>query len=59
MKEAEVLNYAVELDIVKKSGSWYSYGDTKLGQGESSVIELLQDNFELVDELETKIKEQL
>ena len=45
-----------EFDIVKKSGSWFSYGDTKLGQGRDAVKELLKDNPELLEELAEKIK---
>ena len=47
------------LNIVKKSGSWFSYGDTKLGQGRDAVKELIGDNPELMDELEAKIKLEL
>lgn len=54
-KEREILDYASELGIVKKSGSWYSYGETKLGQGESSVVSILCDNPELMEELRTKV----
>jgi len=54
-KVGEILDLAVEHGIVKKSGSWFSYGDTKLGQGRDSVKELIADNPELMDELETKI----
>lgn len=56
-KVGEVLDLAVEFGIVKKSGSWFSYGDTKLGQGRDAVKALIKDNPELADELETKIKE--
>ncbi len=55
-KVGEVLDLAVELDIIKKSGSWFSYGDTRLGQGRDSVKDLLKDNEELMVELENKIK---
>lgn len=58
-KSGEVLDLAVELGIVKKSGSWFSYGDTKLGQGRDAVKQLLEDNPELMEELEQKIKETL
>ena len=54
-KTGEVLDFAVEYDIIKKSGSWFSYGETKLGQGRDSVKELIGDNKELQDELEAKI----
>ncbi|MCF6169016.1 recombinase RecA [Lutibacter sp.] len=56
-KTGEILDLGVEFGIVKKSGSWFSYGDTKLGQGRDAVKALIQDNPELADELETKIKE--
>ena len=55
-KIGEILDLAVELEIVKKSGSWFSYGDIKLGQGRDAVKDLLHDNEELAEELETKIK---
>ncbi|MFN2423392.1 MAG: recombinase RecA [Cryomorphaceae bacterium] len=58
-KSGEILDMAVEMNIVKKSGSWFSYGETKLGQGRDAVKQLLEDNPELMDELEAKIKEQL
>ena len=58
-KTGEIIDLGVELDIIKKSGSWFSYGDTKLGQGREAVKELLKDNPELMDELEIKIKEML
>ena len=55
-KTGEILDLAVEFEIVKKSGSWFSYGDTKLGQGRDAVKVLIKDNPELADELEQKIK---
>lgn len=55
----EILDLGVEYEIIKKSGSWFSYGDTKLGQGRDAVKTLLQDNPELLEELEGKIKEAL
>ncbi|APD06519.1 protein RecA [Flavobacteriaceae bacterium UJ101] len=58
-KVGEILDLAVDLNIVKKSGSWFSYGDIKLGQGRDSVKELLKDNEELTEELEEKIKAQI
>ncbi|MDD4141299.1 MAG: recombinase RecA [Bacteroidales bacterium] len=51
----ELVDIATEANVIKKSGSWYSYGDTKLGQGRDAVIQLLSDNPELVAELEAKI----
>jgi len=56
-KVGEILDLGVEYDIIKKSGSWFSYGDTKLGQGRDAVKGLIADNPELADELETKIIE--
>jgi recombination protein RecA len=56
-KSGEILDLGVELNIVKKSGSWFSYGETKLGQGRDAVKLLLEDNPELSDELQQKIKE--
>ncbi|MDU8884602.1 recombinase RecA [Yeosuana sp. MJ-SS3] len=55
-KVGEVLDIAVENEIIKKSGSWFSYEDTKLGQGRDSVKEIIKDNPELLEELEGKIK---
>lgn len=56
-KTGEIVDLGVELNIIKKSGSWFSYGDTKLGQGRESVRTLLKDNPELAEELEKKITE--
>lgn len=56
-KVGEILDVGVEKGIVQKSGSWYSYSDNKLGQGRDAVKDLLKDNPELSEELETKIKE--
>ena len=56
-RTGEIIDMAVELNVIKKSGSWFSYGDTKLGQGRDAVKSLLDDNPELCDELVTKIKE--
>jgi recombination protein RecA len=58
-KTGEILDLAVEFEIVKKAGSWFSYGDTKLGQGRDAVKSLIKDNPELADELEVKIKERI
>ena len=55
-KVGEVLDIAVEHEIIKKSGSWFSYDDTKLGQGRDAVKSIIKDNPELLDELEEKIK---
>jgi recombination protein RecA len=56
-KTGEIIDLGVELNIIKKSGSWFSYGETKLGQGRESVKSVLQDNPELALELEAKILE--
>lgn len=56
-KVGEIVDLGVETNVIKKSGSWFSYGDTKLGQGRDAVKQLLIDNPELSEELETKIKE--
>ncbi|HLT51581.1 MAG TPA: recombinase RecA [Arenibacter sp.] len=56
-KIGEIIDMGVEFEIIKKSGSWFSYGDTKLGQGRDAVKSLLLDNPELLEELEGKIKE--
>ena len=58
-KTGEIVDFGVELDIIKKSGSWFSYGDTKLGQGRDAVKSLLKDNPELMQELEEKITKAL
>ena len=56
-RSGEVLDMAVDSDVVKKSGSWFSYRDTKLGQGRDAVKTMIEDNPELMAELEEKIKE--
>lgn len=58
-KVGEIVDLGVEHNIVKKSGSWFSYGDTKLGQGRDSVKALFNDNPELMEEVENKIREAL
>jgi recombination protein RecA len=55
-KNGELLDIGVEQEIIQKSGSWFSYGDTKLGQGRDSVINLFEDNLELAEEIEDKIR---
>ncbi|MBN2109942.1 MAG: hypothetical protein JW705_02490, partial [Methanosarcinaceae archaeon] len=55
----EIVDLGVDFDIIKKSGSWFSYGDTKLGQGRDAVKQIIKDNPELYDELKTKITEAL
>jgi recombination protein RecA len=56
-KDGEIVDLGSELGVIKKSGSWYSYGDTKLGQGRDAVKQLFKDNPELAEEIELKIKE--
>ena len=58
-KIGEILDIGVEHDIIEKSGSWFSYGGSKLGQGRDAVKAILKDNPELLEELEQKILEQL
>lgn len=58
-KVGEILDIGVDLDIIKKSGSWFSYGETRLGQGRDAVKQIIADNDEMMVELETKIKEAL
>jgi len=55
-KNGEIIDLGVDFGIIKKAGSWFSYGDTKLGQGRDAVKQLLSDNPELAEELEAKIK---
>ena len=55
-KVGEILDLAVEFDIIQKSGSWFSYDSTKLGQGRDAVKQMIRDNPDLMDELELKIK---
>lgn len=55
-KNGELLDLGVEEEIIQKSGSWFSYGGTKLGQGRDSVIKLFEDNLELSEEIEDKIR---
>ena len=56
-KTGEILDMAVDFEVIKKAGSWFSYGETKLGQGRDAVKTLIKDNPELADELEQKIKD--
>ena len=55
-KTGELIDLGVEKEIIKKSGSWFSYGETRLGQGRDAVKNLLRDNPELSEEIEAKIK---
>ena len=55
-KSGEIVDLGVQQGILKKSGSWFSYGETKLGQGRDAVKQMIKDNPDLMDELEEKIK---
>jgi recombination protein RecA len=55
----EIVDLGVDFEIIKKSGSWFSYGDTKLGQGRDAVKQIIKDNPELYDELKAKVSEAL
>jgi len=56
-KVGEIIDLGVELNVIQKSGSWFSYNGNKLGQGRDAVKQLIEDNPELADELEKKIKD--
>ena len=58
-RSGEILDLATDLNVVKKSGSWFSYGDTKLGQGRDACKKVIEDNPELAEELESRINEAL
>ena len=58
-KSGEIVDIGVELNVIQKSGSWFSYNGNKLGQGRDAVKQLIEDNPELMDELEKKIKEKM
>jgi recombination protein RecA len=58
-KIGEIVDLGVEFDVIKKSGSWFSYGESKLAQGRDTVKQLLTDNPELTEEIEAKIREQI
>ncbi len=58
-KVGEIIDMGVDLGILKKSGSWFSYGDRKIGQGRDAVKELLQSDLEFMNEVETKVREAL
>ena len=53
--DSQVSIYFVDNDIIQKSGSWYSYDESKLGQGKQAVIDILQDNPELLEEIEAQV----
>jgi len=58
-KIGEIIDLGVEFEIIKKSGSWFSYGDTKIGQGRDAVKQILTDNQPLLEEIEAAIRERL
>jgi len=58
-RTGEIIDMGVDMNIIKKSGSWFSYGETRLGQGRDAVRQLLLDNVELAEEIEGKIREAL
>jgi recombination protein RecA len=58
-KVGEILDLGVEMSIINKSGSWFSYGETRLGQGRDAVKAIIKDNPELMEELEARIKDAL
>ena len=58
-REGEIIDYGVKLDIIDKSGAWFSYGATKLGQGKEKAKEFLKENPDVALEIENKIKEAL
>ena len=55
-KAGEIIDYGVELGVIKKSGAWFSYGDSKIGQGKEGVRQIINDNPELMAELEEKVR---
>ena len=58
-KVGEIIDMGVELGILQKSGSWFSYGESKVGQGRDAVKQFLHDNPEMMEEMEAKIREAL
>lgn len=58
-RSGELVDLGTSLEILKKSGSWFSYGDSKLAQGREAVKQLLEDNPELADEIQAKIQAKL
>ncbi|MFM7327458.1 MAG: DNA recombination/repair protein RecA, partial [Bacteroidota bacterium] len=58
-KSGEIVDLGVELEVVQKSGSWFSYDGNKLGQGRDAVKQIIEDNPELMEQLEKKIKDKL
>ncbi|PGH37965.1 MAG: recombinase RecA, partial [Candidatus Nephrothrix sp. EaCA] len=58
-KSGEIIDIGVELNVIQKSGSWFSYNGNKLGQGRDTVRQLIEDNPEMMDDMEKKIKEKI
>jgi len=58
-KSGEIVDLGVELNVIQKAGSWFSYNGNKLGQGRDTVKQLIEDNPELAEEIEKKIKEKI
>ena len=58
-KAGEILDLGVDLNVIDKSGSWFSYNGNRLGQGRDAVKDLIKDNPELMEELEAKIKDKV
>jgi recombination protein RecA len=56
-KEGNILDTGVDIDIINKSGAWFSYGDTRLGQGRENAKQFLKENPEIAQEIENKIRE--
>ncbi|HHU29574.1 MAG: recombinase RecA [Bacillota bacterium] len=56
-REGTIIDYGIELDLIQKSGAWFSYGDTRLGQGRENARQFLKDNSDIAAELERKIRE--
>jgi len=55
-RSSEILDFAIELEIIKKSGSWFSYDGQRLGQGKDTIRQLVEDNPEFMEELEAKVR---
>ena len=58
-RESELVDMAVSMDIMKKSGAWFSYGETRVGQGRENTKQYLRDNPEIANEIEAKIREKI
>ena len=58
-KEGDILDLATELNLIQKSGTWFSYGDTRLGQGRENVKRFLKEEGKILEEMEAKVRESL